>query len=176
MKAYLPLALLALLIAVHSAHGQGTVLLLDQYSSLNESVAFGGSIIQQAPTPFGQSFTPTFSSIDFIRLNLNDALPGNGFGATIYLTLHSGSISGPLLNSTTPVFLPDSSSTITTFYFPESVALTPNDTYFFQVLTQPGSGWWSIVSGGYLYAGGSIFSGGFPLTTDLWFQSHQQVC
>jgi len=103
----------------------------------DESVFHGaGTPIQWCAPPFGQSFTPSLSAVDFIRLNRNDTYPGNSLGATLYLTLHSDSMSGPVLGSTTPVFVADGSSTISTFLFPTTVALYLRTTYYLEVLVQ----------------------------------------
>jgi hypothetical protein len=162
------LFLSTLVLATAPAFGQA-VLLADQFSSMNESVfPDSGSIIQNGARPFGQSFTPSLSRVDFIRLNMNDADPGNGIGATLNLVLHSDSMSGPVLGSTPPVVLSDGSSAITSFFFPATVAVTPNTTYYLEVLVQPLSDSWGIISSGYGYLGGSVFvGGGAQVASDL---------
>jgi len=65
--------ILSSLLFATTLYGQGT-LLLDQYSSLDETVFPGirtGSI-----HGVGQSFTPTLSGIDFIRLSIADCSIG----------------------------------------------------------------------------------------------------
>lgn len=167
--------LIALLLGIGWAQGQGTLLVMDQFSSTIEvSILGNGTRIQQMAMPFGQSFTPGLSAIDYIRLNLNDAFPGNGLGATIYMTLHSDSMFGPVLGSTTPVFLENGSAAITTFLFPTTIALIPGVPYFFEVLVQSPSDTWNIIIGGYNYPGGSLVFGGVPAVgsgSDLWFQT-----
>src|SRR5450759_4846854 len=81
------------------AVGQGTFI-YDQQSADETVLAGEGGGILQSNQPFGQSFTPTFSSINFIRLWLADGLPGNGLGATVFINLRTNSISGPILAST----------------------------------------------------------------------------
>jgi len=66
------------------AFAQGTMYVYDQQSSTNESPwpHGSGSTIQQFIPPYGQLFAPTLMSIDFVRLNLNDANVNDGLGAT----------------------------------------------------------------------------------------------
>ncbi len=68
-------------------YAQGTFL-YDQQSSTNETPTSGGAqpVIQQS-TPIGQSFTPAFSAVGFVRLKLYDVNPNNGLGATLYVNL-----------------------------------------------------------------------------------------
>src|SRR5437870_5287481 len=83
-----------------SAGGQGT-LLYDQ-QSVNNSLPAGILHDIQPYEPIGQSFTPGLSSVGFVRLNLSDAITGNGVGATVYVNLRADSITGPILGSTDP--------------------------------------------------------------------------
>src|SRR5437867_13447920 len=111
---HLPLALFAVLSWV-SAKGQGTFI-YDQQSVTNDSAVGEGAPAIQSNQPIGQSFTPTLSSIGFIRLFLGDSA-FNGLGATIYVNLRSDSITGPIIGSTDPTFLPDRFSGLTDFLF-----------------------------------------------------------
>jgi hypothetical protein len=158
------------------AVGQGTFI-YDQQSAIEGVIGESGGILQ-SNQPFGQSFTPTFSSINFIRLWLADGLPGNGLGATVFINLRTNSISGPILASTIPVSMPDGfgvgSRGYTNFFFPADISLSPGVTYFFQVVAASGGDLWS--AGGdtsYHYAGGTMFINGAPprfTDSDLWFR------
>ncbi len=96
MKSYLfgKLGVLLFLLSL-SAHAQGNFI-YDQESS-DENVAAGGAAAAiQQNQPIGQSFTPTFSSIGFIRLWFGDGTPNNNLGATVFVNLRSDSIMGPI--------------------------------------------------------------------------------
>jgi hypothetical protein len=106
MKSHSPFILAILLAIPVYAPGQGGSL-YDQQSSTNPASAAGGPIIQQIASPYGQSFSPTLSSVGFIQLGFFDANQGNGLGATVIVNLRSNAINGPVFASTTPVFMPD---------------------------------------------------------------------
>src|ERR1041384_4587098 len=112
-------------------HAQGTFI-YDQQSS-DETFVNGLAGIQPNQ-PIGQSFIPVLSSVGFIRLVLADENPNNGFGATLYVNLRSGGITGPVLSSTDPVMLPDSfgvgSNGFVNFFFQAPPTLTPGTTYY----------------------------------------------
>jgi hypothetical protein len=139
------------------AHAQGTFIYDQQSTNLVE-----GSASYQ---PFGQSFTPTLPSIGFITLNLYNNLAG-----TIYINLLSNSITGPIMSSTAPVFIPDNFFGITNFIFPVSVTITPGVIYYFQPLVQSGSSVASYITDG-SYLGGTAFNDGLAWAgRNLWFQ------
>src|SRR5207247_10821815 len=126
--------------------------------------------------PVGQSFTPSLSSVAFVRLQLLDAIAGNDLGATILINLRTNSITGPVLASTDPVLIPDGFPGPNTvgfidFFFPVPVAVIPSVPYYFQPLIQSGDG---FLAGadimGSNYAGGTAFVRGSSITgSDLWF-------
>src|SRR5438105_4723971 len=103
-----PLMFLALLANMSAALAQGT-LQYDQ-QSLNRSIPPDVLVDIQPNQPIGQSFTPALSSVGFLQLELFDGHPNNGLGATLYVSLRSTSITGPILKSSDPVFLPDTPS------------------------------------------------------------------
>ncbi len=156
------------------ARGQGTFV-YDQQSS-DETKPGQAAAGIQVSQPMGQSFTPAFSAIDFIRLQLFDINPGNALGAMIVVNLRANSITGAVLAATSPVFLPDGFGDFnlvgfTNFFFPVSVALTPGLTYYFQPVVQSGDAW-SIgrFIQGSDYPGGTIYINGQPGSDDLWFR------
>src|SRR5260221_12356346 len=125
-----PLALqLAVLSLASSAQGQGTFT-YDQQSAF-EGIVPEPYVTIQTNQPLGQSFTPSLSGVGFVRLWLGDDRPGNSTGATVYVNLRSDSITGPILGSTDPVFMPDGfgaggSQSLTNFFFPLPVTVTPS--------------------------------------------------
>jgi hypothetical protein len=162
------------------AYGQGTFI-YDQQSAIEGVIGESGGFLQSSQ-PFGQSFTPSLSSINFMRLWLTDVYPGNGLGATVFINLRTISITGRILSSTIPVSMPDGfgvGSTLDTlgyanFFFPADVPLTPGVAYFFQPVVQSGGDLW--VAGGsdrFNYVGGTMFVNGAPRPPgyyDLWFR------
>jgi hypothetical protein len=156
-----------------AGYGQGT-LIYDQQSSTDEYIpAYGesGVTMQQIAKPWGQSFTPSLSGIDFIRLKLDDNTPGDGGGAAIYVNLRSDSISGTILGTTATVSMRDGFRGNTNFLFGTTILLTPGVTYYLEPLIVPGSGPWNAVISEYLYPGGSYIVGGSPVfQSDLWFR------
>jgi hypothetical protein len=152
----------------YHAFAQGTFI-YDQQSS-DESFISGGVPIQTSQ-PLGQSFTPSFASINFIRLYLGDLAPANGLGATVLVHLRTNSVSGPILGSSDPVFMPDGYSGVTNFLFPTSVPLMPGATYYFQPDVMSGDGWGTAAYNAYGYPGGMEFFQGTPFpNNDLWFR------
>jgi len=156
-------------LALVSAVAQGTFL-FDQQSSIEGHYLEGATGNMQAAQPFGQSFTPDFSSIGFIRLVIFDGTGGAAGSGTLSINLRAGSITGPILGTTDPVVLPPAFSGLVNFYFSAPISLTPHETYAFQPVVLAGSRWGTFMDQ-YNYPGGSAFSVGSPLPTyDLWFR------
>jgi len=158
---------------VFSAYSQGSFV-YDQQSSTDASSAGGGAIIQNIASPYGQSFTPSLSSIGFIQLGLYDDRPNNSLGATVFINLREDSISGTIIGSTEPVSMPDgfgeSASGIATFYFATPVTIISGTTYYFQPVVQSGD-LWGVSAGEYNYPGGMVFVNGEPASgSDYWFR------
>jgi hypothetical protein len=160
---------------VLSATGQG-IFIYDQQSAIEGGGGESAGTLQ-TDQPLGQSFTPGSNSVSFIRLQFYDVHPGNGLGATVYINLRSNSITGPIMASTDPVFMPDgfaSARGYTNFFFPSDIPLTPGLTYYFQPVAQAGSDTWAVIAdNGYHYAGGTMYVNGVPPqfgNFDLWFR------
>jgi hypothetical protein len=144
VKTYLIPIHATVLSAVFSAQSQGTFV-YDQQSA-DESTGGGGVAVIQSNEPVGQSFTPSLSVVGFVRLFMDDANPGNNIGATVYVNLLANSITGPVIGTTTPVFMPDSFGRLGTngyvnFYFSTPVAVTPGVTYYLNPVVQSGDSW-----------------------------------
>ncbi|MBI3880743.1 MAG: PEP-CTERM sorting domain-containing protein [Verrucomicrobia bacterium] len=149
--------------------GQSTNLFVYDQQSANESTGGGGASAIQTFSPIGQSFTPTFDSVGFIRLNLSDA-EINGLGATVVVNLRSNSITGPILGTATPVTMPDGFIGYPNFTFSNVVPVVPNTQYFFDVAVQSGD-LWAVTSYNYGYTGGVSYANGAPFpASDLWFR------
>jgi hypothetical protein len=171
MKRYLLTFQTTLILSALAAHGQGTMI-YDQQSATNRDVGVGGVPIQQEQ-PMGQSFTPALASVGFVQFEFLDNYPG-GVGITVYVNLLAGSITGTVLDSTAPVFMPDGFLVgITNFFFATPVAVTPGTTYYFQPVLQSGdSNYSGMEVGSYGYPGGTLFINGSPDPNgyDLWFR------
>ena len=151
-----------------TAYGQGTFI-YDQQSSDESNIAGGVPI--QTSQPLGQSFTPSLSAINFIRLYLGDLAPGNGLGATLLINLRTNSVIGPILGSTDPVFLADGIAAVTNLFFATPVALLPGTIYYFQPAVLSGDGLGTAAYNAYNYPGGMEFRQGLPIpSNDLWFR------
>ena len=156
-----------------SLNAQGTFI-YDQQSS-TEAVPAESAGILQTEGPIGQSFTPSLAAVGFVRLDLYDLNFGNGKGATVYLNLRANSITGTILGSSIPVFMPDSfggSGGFTNFVFAAPVEVTPGTVYFFDIALQTGSDLWAVrrFVQGSDYTGGTEWFQGQPGTDDLWFR------
>ena len=173
MKTYLLTLQTALMLSALAARGQGTMI-YDQQSATNQGVAGGdaGFPIQEQQ-PMGQSFTPALSSVGFVQLKFTDGNPGNGLGATVYVNLLANSISGTVLGSTAPVFMPDGVFEVaTSFLFSSAVPVVPGTTYYLQPVVASGDAPWDAVGGNYDYSGGTLYISGTPNSSgyDLWFR------
>jgi hypothetical protein len=112
---------------------QGTFI-YDQVSGLDGN--YGAGLLQiPLLQPAGQSFTPTSSAINFIRLGMYDGTPGNGLYSTVYVNLRADSITGTILSSTSPVTTADIvGAQPLNFFFPSTLTLTQNVKYYFDVI------------------------------------------
>jgi hypothetical protein len=161
-------AVAALLLATRWTFGQGTFA-YDQQSS-DESYIGSGAASIQSNQPFGQSFTPATSAVNFVRLYLFDST-ADASGATIRINLRSGSITGSVLSSTDPLAVPQGFVGTANFLFPANIPLSPGTQYYFQP---------EVISGGQIsvaaynnfhYAGGNAYSMGVASPGfDLWFR------
>ena len=156
-------------LAAGSQLAQGTFI-YDQQSSTNETPANFGSGGDLMLNPPAQSFTPLLDSVGFIRLNFDDGNPGDGLGATVYVNLRAGSVTGTILGTSDSVTMRDGFAGVTNFLFPTPVSVSSGTTYFFEPVQSAG-GNWNIEVGPYLYPGGILYVNGMPTQgADLWFR------
>jgi hypothetical protein len=156
MKAKLLCNFALVLLVTFRTHGQGT-LTIDQQNDL----ALGVCPIQ-TNMPVGQSFVPSLTGVGFIQLGLLDQNLNNGLGATAYVNLRSGSITGTILATSTTFSMPDNwnGHTLSTFYFTTPVAVTPGTTYYFDINIQAGGDFWDVGVGGGPSTSGTLFVNG----------------
>ena len=157
------------ILQVLSAAGQGTFL-YDQQSSDERRIGEQYLDINTAQ-PMGQSFTPSFNSVGFVRLYLSDPT-FEGVSSIAVVNLRSGSVTGPILASTEPVLVPESTSGPLDFFFRQPASVTPGVTYYFQpVVNQTGGFFGANLDGNFFYAGGTAFYRGAASSgNDLWFR------
>lgn len=162
----------SVLLAAACAYGQGTSFVYDQQSSTNEgNYGYGNGPRYQILLPTtGQSFTPSLSAIDFIRLELNDGSPAGTQGTTWFLNLHSDTIHGPILGTTTTAGLPGGFTGAVNFFFPGTIPLAPGTTYWFDLNSADGAAW-HVVAGQFNYPGGIAWELDQPNSqADYWFR------
>jgi hypothetical protein len=160
---------MAFLLKALSSQGQGTFV-YDQQSVGNDFAFAEGVQTIQSAQPIGQSFTPSLNAVGFVRLALVDSAL-NAVGATVYVNLRSGSITGPILASTQPVGMPDNYGGATTFIFANPVSVVPGTMLYFQPVVQSGDAWGIYHDRRYNYSGGTaFFAGQADLDFDLWFR------
>lgn len=149
---------------------QGTMVFDQTSAPENANGEFANAI--QSNQIIGQSFTPSLNGVGFIRLFTGDSSV-NGVGATLYVNIRSGSISGSVIATSTPVFLPDGFLGRTNFFFATEVPVTPGTTYYFQPVVQSGDTWQIIsdIGQNFSYPGGVAYFHGNPSASeDLWFR------
>jgi len=141
----------------------------DQQSA-DETNLGGGVWDVQSNQPMGQSFTPTLPSIGFIRLYLSDGA-FNGLGTTFHVNLLTGSITGVVISSTSPLTVQDGFHGPLDFVFSTPVAVSPGGTYYFQPIVQSGESFGVYAYNTFNYAAGTAFAFGADQGPfDLWFR------
>jgi hypothetical protein len=129
-----------------------------------------GPTIQDLLPYTGQSFIPTLTAVNFIKLNFDDQNPNDGLGATLHLNLRSTSISGPILGTTASVSMTNGFTGVTTFLFPNTLSVTPGTTYYFDLDLESG-GPWNVIVASYYYPFGNAYRQGISLPgSEYWFR------
>ena len=144
------------------ASAQGTLVYDQQTTTGDIDPGYGaGTAISLIGPPWGQSFTPSLDTVGFIALPLDD--PSSGFGgATVWVNLMSGSVSGPVMASTEPITLGGGFNGTFYFNFATPVSVTPGVQYYFTVKEAFGGTRVNVVDIESSYPGGSIYVGGAP--------------
>src|SRR6185503_17238323 len=113
-------------------------LAVDQASGTTDELM---QVFTQLPdNQIAQSFTPLMPAVGFVQFSQYvPAFPGND-AVLVVVNLREGAYNGPIVSSTDPVLLVNHLTQIGTFYYPENVAVTPGQLYFFEpVLISAGS-------------------------------------
>jgi len=121
------------------------------------------SLTQQ---PLGQSFTPSFSSIDFAEFYLAG---GSGASGAIQVNLFSGSITGTILGTSATVEYTGTPG-FYDFLFPSSITLSPGTKYYLQVAALGGSGVGANITFQQYIGGDAIYNGTAHTDRDFWFR------
>ncbi len=154
------LALAFFILGTDLAGAQGTFVYDQQETNIVDGTI---SLTQQ---PLGQSFAPSFSSVDFAEFYLAG---GPGASGAIQVDLFSGSIIGTLLARSASV---DYTGTpgFYDFLFPNSITLNPGTKYFLQVAPVGGSGVGANITFLQYSGGDAIYSGTAHTDRDFWFR------
>jgi len=164
-------AILSLMVAC-CAVAQGTFV-YDQQSSADETplpLGQGGRLPTSPGLGYGQSFTPSLSSIGFIRLLLDDADVANSGGATVLVNLRSDSTTGTIIGTSASVHMLNGFTGPATFLLPAPVSVVPGATYYLEAVQVSGTPWNAAI-GQYSYPGGTAFVGGSAIgPQDYWFR------
>lgn len=117
-------------------------------------------------SPFGQEFTPNLGYLEVVQLTISNFLPDP---AEIVISIHSDSISGPILGMSNTVTIPGYYSGLATFLF-TAVSVEPGNLYvieFVRNLGNAGVGGYSPAT----YPQGCAVLWGVPYGgIDLWFR------
>ena len=170
MRTRLFLILIMVAAVTRSARSQG-YFVIDQQSAGEDSPTEFGSPLQPPSFPVAQSFTPVFSSIDFVRLKLMTARGGLGLPAYVDVRLWSGWPSGRQLAISELEEIPYGFLGYAVFRFQTQVALTPGATYFIEAVCQGEQGAFWLADLRLGYPGGMAWSGATARpSVDFWFQ------
>jgi hypothetical protein len=116
-------------------------------------------------SPLGQSFTPTLTSLNFVNLLTDDG------SATLEVNIHSGSISGTILDTSLPAVIPLSlAPTLSSFSFSTPVTLIVGDLYVIEPFVVSGDTLVASTSTNNYLGGTQILGGIAQPNNDLWFQ------
>jgi hypothetical protein len=142
---------------------QGT-LLVDQ-----QSFDLATAIANTSIAGIGQSFTPGFTSINYVQFGVFDI----NSGSSLFVNLRQNSMSGPIIGTTDTQSVPLNDGHVPTmFIFSTSVALTPGTQYSFQPVIVVNAFQINIeisTPGSNPYPGGTALDGNTSAGFDLWF-------
>jgi hypothetical protein len=149
------------------------------YGIDQQNVGFPGGTTRniQAFAPIGQSFTPTFPSLNFVDLYTQSFAFGS---ATLYVEIFSGSsFGGTLLGTSDAVTLTSSFLGVTHFSFSSDVPLAPSGAYAMELFETPSSVAWGVRDDATLVdlysRGNEIFLGSSQFPNDLYFVEGEVV-
>lgn len=125
-----------------------------------------GTLSQNASSfsPFGQSFTPTLTSLNFVNLLTEGR-------AIVQVNIRLGSISGPILGTSQPTVISFSiAPSVSIFRFSTPVTLTAGDLYVIEPFVVCGDTFIVSTKTNNYVRGNQILGGIAQANNDLWFQ------
>lgn len=168
------------------AEAQGSILVTADQSYTPTSGIGGGPFI--FGRQFGQSFTPTLSSLDVVEVLTYDNQPTNGIGAVLRAIIHQGqNLDGAILATSQNLSLADGfgynsniflAGAVTHFDFASSVTLTPGLLYTIEINQVSGDTQWVMVNGNTdaVYTRGQgLIDDTKTLGYDFWFREGPTV-
>jgi hypothetical protein len=166
------IATLVGLLGTGQIQAQGTFLVDQQAGADNASTRAG---LLPTDAPFGQSFTPSLSFLDFITLSLQSISifsTDTGNGSSLHVNIRSGAFTGPIVGTSSTAQIPHSADLQpVTFIFSTSVPLTPSTLNYFEVVLESGDTCAVRRYHSYGYLDGDIYiNGTVNLGTDMWFR------
>src|SRR5690242_1750248 len=121
MKQFKASGLTALILWLAATRSFAQGLIVDQASgTLTEPIT------QSSPIPdnqIAQSFTPSLSAVGFVQFSTYNSANFNSI--VVVVNLRQGAYNGAIVSSTDPVVLVNKFTQISTFYFPDNIAVTP---------------------------------------------------
>jgi hypothetical protein len=113
-----------------------------------------------------QEFFPTLPALDFVDVGLRSMDPNDS--GTFQVRIHEGSL-GNIVGISDPISISTPGpGLLAHFEFPNSISLTPGETYLFDI---PHSGpFWGAIVGPSTYQGQAFISGQWSTEQDLWFR------
>jgi hypothetical protein len=166
---------------VPGAHAQGV--LIDQSLQIppftNANFHYDGLLSSLVPGT-GQEFTPSLEGLDFVDVNLQNAIVTDT--GTFEIAIHKGNMAAPVLGLSNPVLWSGGFSLNNAhFTFPNTLPIVPGNIYVLEINQLSGDPGWLfevpvslIINGRTIkmnYAGGRLIYGGVPQDNyDMLFQ------
>src|SRR2546427_3523074 len=116
------------ILSVTAADAFGQGFLVDQASGTTDELLRVFTMIPN--NQIAQSFTPLIPAVGFVQLQTS--IFASSSGETLIMNLRQGAYNGPIVSSTTPVFLINKITQVNTFYYPDNISVTPGQFYFFE--------------------------------------------
>ena len=118
--------------------------------------------------PVGQEFVPALSGLDFVDARFSER-EGSASSLTIQVLIREGSITGPVVGSSSQVTF--FGNVIQRFDFPSTVPLTPGQTYVMHFFHETPTDYSIAADPTMSYFSGQAIRSGTPLDGyDLWFR------
>jgi len=165
-------AIAALAVACPASDALAQFFTVDQSCVWSGGSQTYGNIISLGP--MGQEFVPEFTAVNRVEFQVFDFGELDGLGATVVVTIRIGSISGEVLGTSLPVYLPDLHEGVVEFDFAEDIPLVPGELYVMEISVLEGTNFMLLYDsspGGERYPFGRFICWGGPSElADAWFR------